>query len=94
MAYNNQPKEQSGYDRSKDLVIFKDVVRSEKRFLNVEVYSYDGGATKIRIKPVAQNTNPNADQNKKWINQKALSAITKQEAEALIVALTKAVKEF
>lgn len=92
MAY--EQKEQGGYDRTKDVVIFKGSVKSEKRYLNVEVYSYDGGATKIRIKPVAQNTNPQADQNKKWINQKAISAITLEEAQGLIRELTNAVKEF
>lgn len=89
-----EQKEQSGYDRTKDKVAFKDVVASEKRFLNVEVYSYDGGSTKIRIKPVAKNTNPDADKNKQWINQKALSGLTKEEAQGLIRALTNAVTKF
>ena len=79
-----------GYDRDKDKVIFKDAVKTEKRYLNVEVYSYDGGAAKIRIRPVAKNSNPNADANKKWINQKAISGITKEEIGGLINALEKA----
>lgn len=78
-----------GYDRNLDKVIFKDSVRSEKRFLNVELYSYSGGQPKVRIKPVSQNTNPSADPNKKWINQKAISAITKEEVVGLISALEK-----
>lgn len=85
--------EQSGYERSKDKVLFKEAIKSEKRFLNLELYSYDNGPEKIRIKPVSQNTNPNADPNKKWINQKAISGITVQEANGLIKALQAAIRK-
>lgn len=61
-----------------------------ERFLNVEVYSYDGGTKKVRILPVNRNTNPNCDPNKKWLKQKAISSITKEEAKELIKALEKA----
>jgi len=76
-----------GYKRELDKVLLKKAVMTEKRYLNVEAYSYDGGQAKVRIRPVSKNTNPNADANKKWINQKAISGITKEEVEGLIVAL-------
>lgn len=80
-----------GYDRTKDNVIFKEAVKTEKRYLNVEVFSYDGGEKKIRIRPVSKNTRPDAVGTKKeWINGKALSGITKEEIGALIIALEKA----
>jgi len=85
----------AGYDRDKDKVLFKEAINVKKekgeRFLNVEVYSYDGGQSKVRIKPVAKNTNPNADSNKQWLQMKAISAIDKAEAQALIKALEKAI---
>lgn len=80
-----------GYNKSLDKVLFKEAIRSDKRYLNIEAYSYDGGQTKIRIKVTAKNTNAEADANKKWINQKGISAITKEEAEGLIIALEKAI---
>lgn len=84
-----------GYDRNKEVSEKIEGINVGKergeRFLNVEVYSYDGGSRKIRIKPVSKNTNPNADSSKKWINQKAVSSITKEEAKQLIKALQKAV---
>ena len=96
MAYQNGNNQQqdSGYDRTKDIVLFKDSAKSEKRYLNVEVYSYDGGPTSIRIRPCAKNTNPNADPNKKWINQKGISQISKEEAQGLIKVLQVAINEF
>lgn len=78
-----------GYDKNKDKVIFKDLVKSENRYLNTEVYSYDGGANKVRILPVGKNTNPNADSNKKWIKQKGISGLSKEEVQDLISALEK-----
>lgn len=68
-------------------------VKKEKgeRFLNVEVYSYDGGKWKVRILPVNKNTNPNADSNKQWLRQKAISSITVEEAKELIKGLEKAI---
>lgn len=83
--------EKQGYDRSKDKILFKEAIQNEKRFLNIEIYSYDGGEPKIRIKPVNRNSNPNAKENQKWVNQKAISAITLIEAEKLIIGLEKAV---
>ena len=84
-----------GYDRSKDKELFKESfnVGKEKgeRYLNVTVNSYDGGEAKIRISPVNKNTDPNADTNKKWIQQKAITSITKEEAQKLIKALEKAI---
>lgn len=97
MAYTNnnqQQGEKSGYDRTKDVVIFKACSKTEKRYLNVEVYSYDGGATKIRIRPTVKNTNPEADKNKQWINMKGISQLTVEEANGLIKSLTDAVKNF
>ena len=83
-----------GYDKSKDVQLFKDSINVHKakgeRFLNVVVYSYDGGVPKIRIGVANKNTDPNAPTNKKWVNQKGLSSIDKEEAKALIKALEKA----
>lgn len=84
--------EQKGYDRNLDKVYFKEATKSDARFLNIEVYSYDGGTKKVRIKPVAKNTNPNADPNKKWINQKAVSGLTKEEVKGMVIALEKALE--
>ncbi|OQY10309.1 MAG: hypothetical protein B6I28_01300 [Fusobacteriia bacterium 4572_132] len=82
------------YDRNKDKVIHKALVKTEKRYLNVEVYSYDGGSIKVRIKPVSKNTNPNADSNKKWINGKAISGLTQEEVLGLIKSLNEVVGYF
>jgi len=85
----------AGYDKNLDEVVFKDAINVKKekgeRYLNVEVYKYNGGQAKVRIKPVAKNTNPEADSNKKWINMKAISSIDKDEVKALIKALEKAI---
>lgn len=84
-----------GYDRSKDKELFKEGINVNKekgeRYINVIAYSYDGGEPKIRLQVANKNTNPNADNDKKWINQKGISAVTKAEAQALIKALEKAV---
>lgn len=86
----NDMSEEKGYDRNLDKVLHKELVKSENKFLNVEVFSYNGGTIKMRIKPVEKNTNPQADPNKKWINKSAISGLTKQEALDLAIALKKA----
>ena len=83
-----------GYDRDKDNVIFKCFSKNDSRYLNVEIYSYDEGDKKVRIKPVSKNTNPNADEKKKWINQKAISGLRKDEVEGLIESLKQVVDKF
>jgi len=94
MAYNNQNnsgKPESKYDKSKDTVFAKYSCNpSGKKYFNIEVYSYDGGATKIRIRQTAANTNPNADANKKWINLPGISGLKKEELPGLIDCLQKA----
>jgi hypothetical protein len=84
----------SEYDRSKDKQLFKEGVNVHKqrgeRYINVVAYQYDGGEKKIRIQLSNKNTNPNADSNKQWINQKGISSITKDEAKGLIKLLEKA----
>ena len=83
-----------GYDREKDKQLFKEYINVKKekgeRFLNVIAYSYDGGEPKVRIQVANKNTNPDAPDDKKWINQKGISALTKPEVEGLIDALQKA----
>lgn len=90
MAYQNNQNQggDTGYDKNKDILIHKKSVKSEKKYLNCEVYSYDNKPAKIRIRPCVQNTNPDqTDPNKKWINLKGISGITKQEALDLSAAL-------
>jgi len=84
----------AGYDRNKDKVIHKVTSKTEKRYLNVELYSYDGGEPKVRIRPVVKNTNPDADSNKKWLQQKAISGLTQDEVVALINSLEEIVVKF
>ena len=83
-----------GYDRNKDVQLFKEGINVNKqkgeRFLNVIAYQYDGGEPKVRIQVANKNTNPNATDDKKWINQKGISQLTKDEVEGLINALQKA----
>jgi len=85
----------SEYDRNKDVQLFKEGINVGKskgeRYLNIVAYSYDGGTPKIRIQVSNKNTNPDAPDNKKWINQKGISSITKDEAKGLIKLLEKAV---
>lgn len=85
----------AGYDRNKEVSEKIEGINVGKergeRFLNVEVYTYDNGETKIRIQPVNKNTNPNADSNKTWIRQQSISSITKEEAKQLVKALEKAI---
>lgn len=86
-------EEKQGYDKSKDKQLGKFSSKSEKRYLNVVAYSYDGGTPKIRIQPANKNTNPaQKDPNKQWVNVPGISGITKEEAIALISNLEKAVK--
>ena len=90
MAYQNNQNQgsDSGYDKTKDLLIHKKSVQSENKYLNCQVYSYDGRPAKIRIRPCVKNTNPDqTDPNKKWINLKGISQITKEEALGLAEAL-------
>ncbi len=83
-----------GYDRDKDKQLFKESINVNKekgnRFLNVIAYSYEGGEARVRIQVANKNTNPDAPDNKKWINQKGITALTKPEVEGLIDALQKA----
>ena len=90
MGYDNNNKD-SGYKKELDLEIYKGSVKSDKRFLNVGVFSYNNGPVCIRIRPTAKNTNPDADANKKWINQPGINQITKEEAQGLIEELKKAI---
>lgn len=85
-------EEKTGYDRSKDKILGKYFSKTEKRYINVLAYSYDGGPKRIRLVPASKNTNPNADKDKQWIQGKGISQISKEEAQALIVALTAAIK--
>jgi predicted NAD/FAD-dependent oxidoreductase len=82
----------SGYDRNLDKVLGKYFSKTDKRYINVVAYRYNDGPPRIRIQPSNKNTNPNADANKQWINQPAISGITKEEAQSLIFALNSAVK--
>lgn len=84
-------QEKSGYDRTKDKQLGKFFSKTEKRYLNVIAYSYDGGEPRIRITPANKNTNPNADANKQWIQQKGISQISKEEAKQLVKALEMAI---
>ena len=83
------------YDRNKDKQLFKEGINVNKergeRYINVVAYSYDNGTPKIRLQVSNKNTNPNADSNKQWINQKGISSITKEEAKGLVKALEKAI---
>lgn len=83
-----------GYDQSKDKKLFKESINVHKekgeRFLNVIAYSYDGGDPKVRIQVANRNTNLDAPDDKKWINQKGISQLTKEEVDGLINALQKA----
>jgi hypothetical protein len=84
MAYDKDSK----YDKSKDVVFKKCSCNpTDKKYFNVEVYSYDGGPTKIRIRQTAANSNPNAEQNKKWINLPGISGLKKEEALGLAKCL-------
>ena len=86
-----------GYDKSKDVELFKEGINVNKekgeRYINIKAYQYDGGEKKIRIEVRNKNTNPNADEDKKWIGQKGISSITKPEAQAIVKALEKAITQ-
>lgn len=85
-------QKQDGYDRTKDKILGKFFSKTEKRYLNVVAYSYNGGEAKIRIQPSNKNTNPaQKDPKKQWVNQPGISGITKSEAMDLIKALKAAV---
>lgn len=92
MAYqNNGQKKESTYDKNLDIVTFKGAAKSDKRFLNIEVYSYNNGPIGIRIRPCEKNSNEQADANKKWINKPGISQITRDEATQLIKVLGDAI---
>lgn len=94
MAYNNGNQgSNNGYDKTKDLVIFKGSIKSEKRYMNVEVYSYDGRPASIRIKQNVKTEPKPENGNRNWIPAKGITQITKEEAEALIRELQNAIKE-
>jgi hypothetical protein len=91
MACNNNQKGNT-YDKSKDQIFCKDSSNvTGNRYLNVEVYSYDQGATKVRIRVTRKNNSPNAEF--KWIPDKGISGMTKEEAVFLGNALLKMVDE-
>ena len=96
MGYNNNQNngQKEGYRRELDLEIWKGSVKSEKRYINVQVASYNNGPTAIRLRPCAKNTNPNAEPNKKYINLPGINGISKQEAIDLIKVLTEAITQF
>lgn len=78
------------YERAKDKEIAKFSSATDKRFLNIRVYSYDGGEVRCSIVPASKNTNPNCDPEKKWIKGKGISGINKDELGKLITALQNA----
>lgn len=85
-------KQESKYDRNLDKQLGKFCSKTEKRYLNVIAYSYNGGESKIRITPANKNTNPKqTDPKKQWINVEGISGITKDEAKQLVIALEKAI---
>jgi hypothetical protein len=94
MGYQNNGQTDEGYNKDLDLVLYKGCSKTEKRYLNVEVYSYNGGPTSVRIRPCSKNTKADADPNKKWINQKGISQISKDEAAQLIKVLQEAITQF
>lgn len=94
MAYNNQNNKNDGYKRELDLEIYKGCVKSEKRYINVQVAAYNNGQPYIRLRPCAKNTNPAADKNKQWINLPGINQITKDEATQLIKILQEAITQF
>ena len=86
-------EEKTGYDRNKDKILGKFFSKTDKRYLNVLAYQYDGGTKKIRISPSNKNTNPNnTDPKKAWVNVPGISGITKEEAQGLVIALQAAIK--
>lgn len=84
-------QEKSGYDRNLDKELGKFFSKTDKRYLNVIAYSYNGGTPSIRITPRVKNSNPNCDENKKWLTMKGISQISKDEAKQLVIALEKAI---
>jgi len=81
-----------GYEKSKDKEIFKKGANATgNRWLNVGVFSYDGGESKIRIMPAGLNKKAPEGADNKWINQKAITGITKSEAQELVKLLEQAI---
>lgn len=86
MAYEKTP-----YDKTKDVTIAKFSSNPlGNKYINVEIFSYDGKEPKIRIRQNSKNTNPNADKNKQWIPLPGISGLKKEEALALAKHLTEA----
>lgn len=85
--------EPTGYNKALDKVLGKFFSKTEKRYINVVAYSYNGGTSKIRLNPSNKNTNPaQTDPKKQWVNVPGISGITKEEAQALVIALNAAIK--
>jgi len=81
-----------GYDKNKDKELFKKSANpTGGKWLNVGVYSYDGGEPKVRIMPAGLNKSAPEGAKNKWINQKALTGITKSEAQELVKLLEQAI---
>jgi len=81
-----------GYDQSKDKELFKKGANpTGNKWLNVGVYSYDEKEPKIRIMPAGLNKNAPDGAKNKWINQKAITGITKSEAQELVKLLEQAI---
>lgn len=81
------------FDRSKYVEVSKYFSKTEKRYINVQVYEYDNNGIKLSMIPATKNTNSNADANKKWIKGKGISGLTKEEAQALVTALNNAISK-
>ena len=83
----------SEFDPKKYKQIAKFFSKTEKRYINAIVYSYDGSDPKISLSPSTKNSNPNAEANKQWIKGNGISGITKEEAQALVIALQAAISK-
>lgn len=80
------------YKRELDKELFKKGANpTGNKWLNVGVYSYDGGDPKVRIQPSGLNKNAKDGDKNRWINQKALTGIVKSEVQELIKLLEQAV---
>ena len=75
------------FDKNKYKELAKKFSKTEKRYINVSLYTYDGGEKKISLSPKVKNTNPDCDPKKQWISQKGISGLTVQEAKDLCLAL-------
>ena len=81
----------SSYEKSKDKEIFKQGKNpTGNRWFNVGVYSYDGGPNKARIMPAGLNKKAEEGASNRWINQKAITGLTVEEIDSLVILLQKA----